>query len=40
MELVKISIFDGILFKLDYLIKLNGFEDFGFGSKVKMVDCV
>lgn len=40
MELAKTSIFDGTSFKLDYLTKPNGLEDFGFGSKVKMADRV
>ncbi|KAG0579260.1 hypothetical protein KC19_4G086200 [Ceratodon purpureus] len=40
MELAKTSIFDGTSFKLDYLTKPNGLEDFGFGRKVKMADRV
>ena len=36
MELAKTNIFGGASFKLDYLTKPNGLEDFGFGRKVKM----
>ncbi|XP_047319906.1 protein LPA3 [Impatiens glandulifera] len=34
------SVFEGASFKLDYLTKPSLFEDFGFGSKVKMADRV
>ncbi|XP_057966513.1 protein LPA3 isoform X2 [Malania oleifera] len=34
------SIFGGASFKLDYLTKPSLFEDFGFGSKIKMADRV
>lgn len=40
MESAKTSFFDGTSFKLDYLTKPNGLEDFGFGRKVKMADRV
>lgn len=40
MESAESSIFDGTSFKLDYLTKPNGLEDFGFGRKVKMADRV
>lgn len=38
MESAKTSFFDGTSFKLDYLTKPSGLEDFGFGRKVKMAD--
>lgn len=38
MELAKANFFDGTSFKLDYLTKPSGLEDFGFGRKVKMAD--
>ncbi|KAH9606527.1 hypothetical protein KSS87_018917 [Heliosperma pusillum] len=34
------SVFEGVTFKLDYLTKPSFFEDFGFGTKVKMADRV
>ncbi|KAH9753010.1 DUF1995 domain-containing protein [Citrus sinensis] len=34
------SVFEGSLFKLDYLTKPSFFEDFGFTEKVKMADRV
>ena len=40
MELAMTSIFGGTSFKVDYLTKPNGLENFGFGRKVKMADRV
>ncbi|KAF3795947.1 hypothetical protein EJ110_NYTH04192 [Nymphaea thermarum] len=36
----KKTVFQGSMFKLDYLTKPSLFEDFGFGSKIKMTDRV
>ncbi|XP_059641231.1 protein LPA3 isoform X2 [Cornus florida] len=40
VEFARKSIFGGASFKLDYLTKPSLFEDFGFVTKVKMVDRV
>lgn len=38
MDSAKGSMFEGTSFKLDYLTKPSGLEDFGFSKKVKMAD--
>ncbi|KAJ7515918.1 hypothetical protein O6H91_22G034700 [Diphasiastrum complanatum] len=38
VELAKKSIFEGCVFKLDYLSSPSGLEDIGFGKKVRMSD--
>lgn len=40
MKVARKSAFEGVSFKLDYLTKPSFFEDFGFGTKVKMADRV
>ncbi|GAB4857944.1 hypothetical protein Ancab_015849 [Ancistrocladus abbreviatus] len=40
VEVARKSAFEGVSFKLDYLTKPSIFEDFGFVTKVKMVDRV
>ncbi|KAL2901119.1 putative [LysW]-L-2-aminoadipate/[LysW]-L-glutamate phosphate reductase [Bienertia sinuspersici] len=40
VKFAKTSAFEGVPFKLDYLTKPSFFEDFGFGTKVKMADRV
>ena len=38
MDLAKNSMFEGTSFKLDFLTKPSGLEDFGFGKKTRMTD--
>eukprot|EP00252_Welwitschia_mirabilis_P020915 TRINITY_DN5233_c0_g1_i2.p1 TRINITY_DN5233_c0_g1~~TRINITY_DN5233_c0_g1_i2.p1 ORF type:complete len:239 (+),score=48.72 TRINITY_DN5233_c0_g1_i2:122-838(+) len=40
VEVAKRTIFEGVLYKMDYLTKPSLFEDFGFGSKEKIVDHI
>lgn len=40
MDSAKNNMFEGTSFKLDFLTKPSGLEDFGFGKKVRMADRV
>lgn len=40
VEFAKKTVFEGVAFKMDYLTKPSLLEDFGFGTKVKMVKRV